>query len=64
MLQVGVSVVDYQVQVGNILGQFFSNISSAMHYRPSFLERKNDLTDSLPSIVSSNGEAYNDQSSP
>ena len=60
VLHVRGSVIDDQVQVGNILGQFFSDISSSMHYRPSFLEREKDLTDSLPSFVSSNGEAYND----
>lgn len=59
VLRVGRDMVDDPLEVGNMLGQFFSDISSSDNYRPVFREHLRFMTDSLPDFSSDNDEVYN-----
>ena len=60
VLNVAGNMIDSPFEVANILGQFFSDISSSLHYRPSFRQQERDMSEQIPSFVSLNDEVYND----
>ena len=59
MLNVGGDIIDDSHEVGNTLGQFYSDMSSSDNYRPIFRARLRVLCDHLPTLTSENEEAYN-----
>ena len=43
------------------MGQFFSDISSSLHYRPNFNDRLREMTEHFPDFSSDNSEVYNSE---
>ena len=52
-------IIDDPLEVGNKLGQFFSDLSSSRNYRPVFRERARVMSQHLPDMSSDNTEIYN-----
>ena len=59
VLKVNDQLVDDPVEVGNVLGQYYSDISSAQNYTPWFCERENEIINTFPDFDSENQECYN-----
>ena len=59
VLNIDGTVIDDPKEVADVLGKFFSDMSSSLHYRPIFRARERDMTDRLPSFASPNDETYN-----
>ena len=59
VLKVGDHVIDDPLEVGNSLGQFFSDMSSSQNYRPAFRERVRLMAEHVPDFSSNNDEIYN-----
>ena len=60
VLRVADDIVDDPFQVANVLGRYFSDISSSMHQRPLFRIQERAMVERMPSFVSANDEVYND----
>ena len=60
VLKIAGNMIDDPLEVANVFGQFFSDISSSQHYRNGFRDREKVMTEQMPSFVSNNEEVYND----
>ena len=59
VLRDGGDIIADPLEVGNKLGQFFSDLSCSRNYRPVFREHLRLLTDNMPDFASDNDEVYN-----
>ena len=59
VLRAGGVIVDDPVDVGNVFGQYFSEVSSAQNYSDAFRARENDIEAGMPDFDSTNQESYN-----
>ena len=60
MLSVNGRIIDDTLEVGNVLGQYFSSISSHENYPESFRARAESIARTLPDFESDNSECYNE----
>ena len=59
MLKIGGNIIDDPFEVGNVLGQYYSDISSSRNFRPLFRDRVESMIEQMPNYDSDNGEIYN-----
>ena len=59
VLKFGGNIIDDPYEVGNVLGQYYSDLSSSQHYRPSFAVHLTEMTEHMPVFTSDNTELYN-----
>ena len=59
VLKVGGAIVDDPFEVGNVMGQYFSDLSSSHNYRPIFREHVREMARQIPDFSSDNSEVYN-----
>ena len=60
ILKINDEVIDNPLDVGNALGQCFSEISSTQHYCESFQDRLAEMRRDMPDFMSDDQECYND----
>ena len=61
ILKIGGNTVDDPVEVSNVLGQYYSDMSSSRNYRPFFRDNIQDMNEQMPEFTSDNSEIYNEE---
>ena len=59
VLKVGGNIVDDPSEVANVLGKYYSELSSLQHYGSFFRHRLKEMSEHMPNFSSNNAEVYN-----